>query len=309
VDRFVGFGLRRGRVVMVLYLFLFGGTVLMASWFIPILVREASAAMTEIPTYAGTLNALVDHINVHLQPFLQKLIGAHAKSFTIPFRVDRFLESVLMSLPAHLLDFAHLGLWVFIIPFSCFFGLAQGQKWIDTLFEWTPSEHVESLLGLLAEINAKLGGYFRGILLESMCVGLLSMAGLGLFGVKGAVLLGCVTGLLNLVPFLAPVVGGSLALLVAYFQGASFSLLLGIFFLFLLVRLFDDFVLIPLIIGHHVQLHPLIILFAVLAGVEVGGFFGLIFAIPVTVIAKVVLGLLVRTREENLLINQQHYYS
>lgn len=53
------------------------------------------------------------------------------------------------------------GLWLLIIPFVSFFGLSQGRNWIDMLFQWTPSEHVESLLGLMAEINAALGGYMR----------------------------------------------------------------------------------------------------------------------------------------------------
>lgn len=80
-----------------------------------------------------------------------------------------------------------------------------------------------------------------------------------------------VTGLLNVVPFLAPIVGGSLALLAGVFQGVSNSVLLGIVGLYIFSRLVDDFILIPFVIGSSVRLHPILMLFAILTGFEVGG--------------------------------------
>ncbi|MCB4756997.1 MAG: AI-2E family transporter, partial [Elusimicrobia bacterium] len=231
------------------------------------------------------------------------------KEFAIPFRADRFIEGLLLGLPAHVLDVAHVALWIVIVPFVAFFGLSQGKNWIDFLFDWTPSNHVEGLLGLLAEINAKLGGYFRGVMVESMGVGLLTMAGLGLMDIQGAVLLGCLSGVLNVIPFLAPVVGGGIALLAAYFQGKALSVLLGIILLYAVVRLFDDVILVPFIIGPSVQLHPVVVVFAVLAGVEVGGFLGLIFAVPAAVVIKVFLSLILRQRRESILLGQPHIYS
>jgi predicted PurR-regulated permease PerM len=114
------------------------------------------------------------------------------------------------------------------------------------------------------------------------------MGGLALLGFSGAVMVGCLTGFLNLVPLMAPLVGGSIALFAGYFQGLSFPTLLGIFLLFAVIRLLDDFVLTPFLVGGSVRLHPVAVLFAILAGFHVGGFLGLVFAVPMAAIVKVI---------------------
>ena len=224
----------------------------------------------------------------------------------IPFHAHDFMTGIFLKLPENITSVAHAGLWIVIIPFVSFFGLSHGKKWMDALFNLTPSRYVESLLGLLAEINVTLGAYIRGVMIESLCVGLLIILGLRFLGVKDAVLIGVTTALVNPIPFMAPVVGGALALLVAFFQFHSVSMLLAVIILVVGVRLVDDFVLIPYVVGRSVHLHPVVMLFAILAGVELGGFLGLIFAIPMTVILKVILSLLLQSRRERFLIRQGH---
>ena len=288
VDRFVAIGLRRDRTVLVLYLLLLGATVGVAAVVVPSFYREAQALADEIPKYTAALDQAIEHLNDLGRRSLRPLLGPHAASFSLPFRTEQFVESLVKSLPGNLLDFAYTGVWIFIIPFVSFFALSQSQRWIDALFAWVPAQKVESLLGFLAEINAALGGYIRGQALDAICVGLLTMGGLALLGFSGAVMVGCLTGFLNLVPLMAPLVGGSIALFAGYFQGLSFPTLLGIFLLFAVIRLLDDFVLTPFLVGGSVRLHPVAVLFAILAGFHVGGFLGLVFAVPMAAIVKVI---------------------
>jgi predicted PurR-regulated permease PerM len=180
---------------------------------------------------------------------------------------------------------------------------------MDALFDWTPAQYVESLLGILADVDSTLGAYIRGQMIEGACVGAVTAAGLALFGFDGALLFGIATGAMNLVPMMAPIVGGALALLFGYFQGLSTSALIGIFFLFLLVRLLDDFVFIPFVLGHSVALHPVMILFAVLAGFEIGGFVGLVVAVPLTAVLKVVLGAIFGERRLTPVLDGRHIAS
>src|SRR5262249_44829084 len=149
------------------------------------------------------------------------------------------VDSWVTQLPSNLVSVAHIGLWALIIPFVCFFWLQQSRECMNTLFDWTPAHHVESLLGFLAEVNAALGGFIRGQILDALCVGLITMIGLGLLGFNGAVLMGVFVGFLNLVPLMAPVVGGGVALLAGYLQGLPVPTLFGIVCLFILVRLID----------------------------------------------------------------------
>jgi predicted PurR-regulated permease PerM len=302
VDRFVAVGLRRDRTVLVLYVFLLGATAGVGSVVVPSFYREAYALADDIPKYTAALDQAVERLNDLGRESLRHVLGPRAESFSLPFRSEQFLESLVKSLSGNLLQFLSAGVWIFVIPFVSFFALSQSQRWIDALFAWVPAQKVEGLLGFLAEINAALGGYVRGQALDAICVGLLTMGGLALLGFDGAVIVGGLTGFLNLVPFMAPLVGGSIALLAGYFQGLSFPVLVGIFLLFALVRLLDDFVLTPFVVGSSVRLHPVAVLFAVLAGFHVAGFLGLVFAVPIAAIVKVIAATALGDRRETLVV-------
>lgn len=309
VGRFVSAGWRRDRVVLILYITLLVSTIAVAVWILPRLWVEIHHIAAEMPAYAAAFDGLVGRLNAFLQEALGRFFGEKAVLFKIPFNAERLTENVLTRLSGNVMTYAHFGLWIFIVPFVAFFALSQGREWIDKLFDVTPSAYVESLLGLFAEANAALGGYIRGALLESLCVATMTMVGLACLGFDGAILLGVVTGLLNPVPFLAPVVGGGLALFIGYFQGLPIAALWGIFMLFVVVRLIDDFLIIPFVIGHHVQLHPIVMLFAVLSGYEVAGFLGLVFAVPGAAIIKVALSVILARRRDVPLIGASQVLS
>jgi predicted PurR-regulated permease PerM len=295
--------------VLVLYVSLLAATVGIGFLLLPTLIREVGTVLAHLPTYIANFNAMMDQLTASIRHVLLHVIPKHANRFAIPLRADNMMEGALYKLPGGLLSVAHWGLWVFIIPFVCFFALREGRDWIDKLFDLTPSEYVENLLGLMAELNATLGGYVRGQILDALCVGVFTMFGLFILGFDGAVLMGCLTGFLNLVPFMAPIVGGSVALLLGYFQGLPTSTLFGIFCLFVLVRLFDDFVFTPFVLGSSVKLHPIVMLFAILAGFELGGFLGLVFAVPAAAVIKVILSITVHNHREAVLFHKQHIIS
>jgi len=208
VDKFTALGWRRDVVVIVLYLILLVSAVVSISILWPKLYSEANIAMQEAPSYAKALDSLMESINQKISALTAKLFGGHGMNFSIPMKASQFLEDMFYKLPSKIIGMAHAGIWIILIPFVSFFALSHGKKWIDGIFALTPSEHVEGLLGIFAELNATLGAYVRGILLESMCVGFITMIGLAAMGVEGAVLIGLVTGCVNFIPFMAPWIGG-----------------------------------------------------------------------------------------------------
>lgn len=297
----VALGLRRDRIVAVLYV-IFVALIVGLVWFlVPLFMKQVNGIIEDFPNYLRQANSAIDRFNSVAGARIHWLTGHSIKTQLLPYHLDQFLLSMVAALPTHLLDFAHVGLWVVIIPFVSFYGLADGTRWIDTIFNLTPSTYVESLLGLLSEVNTTLGGYIRGQLLDALCVGTVSTIGLWVLGVKQFVLIGVITGVLNPIPFLAPFVGASLAVFLGQAYGLPVGTLVGIVLLFVSIRLLDDFVFIPFIVGHSVQLHPAVMLFAVLAGFECGGIIGLIFAIPVAAVIKVALSIALDQREKNIL--------
>jgi predicted PurR-regulated permease PerM len=306
VDRFVSMGLRRDRTVLVLYMLILFTVVTLGIVFVPKLISEANASLESLPVYAERFNGLNDGLSDAINKWLGRFQGPSAKTVTLPFRADALVDRFVTSIPENISSLAHFGMWILIVPFVCYFSLANGKDWLKNIFDWTPSIYVENLLGLMAEVNATLGGYIRGQLLDGLCVGTLTMAGLWMLGFDQSILIGILVGFLNPVPFLAPLVGGSITLLMGYFQGMGPTALFGIFCLFVLVRLCDDFIFTPFIVGQSVQLHPVAMLFAILAGVEVGGFLGLVFAVPAAAILKVVFSVVINGRRDNVLLGSTH---
>lgn len=309
IARFEARGVRRDRIVIVLYAGLLTLCVSLAVIFLPVMVREARQIGGDLPRYAATFDTMVERLNADIAGKFEGSLGKRAAALRIPFKAETVMDRVLAVSPHHLLGYAHFGLWAIIIPFVAFFTLSQGRRWMDALFDWTPAEYVESLLGLLAEVDSTLGAYIRGQMIEGGCVGVVTAAGLALLGFDGALLFGAATAAMNLVPMMAPIVGGALALLFGYFQGLPTSALIGIFCLFLLVRLLDDFIFIPFVLGHSVALHPVMILFAVLAGFEIGGFLGLVIAVPLAAVLKVVIGVVFGERRLSPVLDGRHIVS
>ncbi len=309
VDYFVALGLRKDRVVLVLYGCLMLSVTAMASLLWPLVTEEVQLFISKLPEYSQTLNTTLGVFNEKIQPTLQNVLGAKAHNIMLTFNLNDFIAITAQRVPENALNMAHVGMWLFIVPFVTFFALIQGEGWVDSIFNLTPSRYIESLLGMLAEINTTLGGYIRGQLAEATLVGTCTTVGLWGLGIEGAFVLGCLTGLFNLVPFLALIGGGSLCLVVALFQGQGPSVLMGILILFGVIRLMDDFIFIPFVVGTSVQLHPLVILFSVLAGYEMAGFLGLVFAVPATAIIKVILSALFQHHQERSYIKIPDLFS
>ena len=138
-----------------------------------------------------------------------------------------------------------------------------------------PRAHVERVE---AEVVRVFGAYVRGQLVLAFIVGIASTAVLLLLGVPYAIVLGVLAGILELVPMLGPILGAIPAVLVALFQ--PFPLVLWVIVAFIVIQQLESNLLVPRISGHAVGLHPLAAMLALIAGLEIGGIVGALFAVP-----------------------------
>lgn len=129
-----------------------------------------------------------------------------------------------------------------------------------------------------AEVVRVFGAYVRGQLVLALLVGVASTLALLLLGVPYAIVLGVLAGILELVPMLGPILGAIPAVLVALFQ--PFPLVLWVIVAFIVIQQLEANLLVPRISGHAVGLHPLAAMLALIAGLEIGGIVGALFAVP-----------------------------
>lgn len=175
-----------------------------------------------------------------------------------------------------------------LAPFLAFFMLRDGWRFKKFLGRAVPNAFFERTLCLLDEVDRTARLYFLGLIqltvLDTLCLA----AGLWLLGVSGPLLLGLATAVLAWIPYIGSILGCVLVVLVAAtdFPGNP-MVAYGAIGLFLLVRLLDDFIFMPLTIGRSLNIHPLLTVLMIFVGGAVAGVSGLMLVLPVLGITMV----------------------
>jgi predicted PurR-regulated permease PerM len=120
-----------------------------------------------------------------------------------------------------------------------------------------------------------------------MIIGLLSIVGLSILGIQYSIIIGVFAGIANLVPYLGPIVGASLAILISLTQVGDFGMVGPILIMTLIIGMLDDFIVQPLCFAKSVDMHPLTVILLLLIGYEMLGVGGMLLAIPLATILKV----------------------
>jgi len=174
-----------------------------------------------------------------------------------------------------------------LVPVLAFYFTMDFPEIKMWLLSWIPSRWRSEVVGLLIEMDQALGSFIRGQLLVSAVVGVLIFAGLSIIGVDFALVIGLVAGLFNVVPYFGPIIGAVPAVILASLK--SPVLALYVILLFVLVNQFESAVVGPNILGEQVGLHPVAVIFAILAGGHLFGLIGVLLAVPVAAMIKVIL--------------------
>lgn len=139
----------------------------------------------------------------------------------------------------------------------------------------------------MIEMDNSLGSFIRGQLLISAIVGVLIAVGLSIIGVDFALIIGLIAGIFNIVPYFGPVIGAIPAVISALLKSPLSAVYVVI--LFIVVNQVESSIISPNILGEHVGLHPVTVIFCIISGGYLFGILGVILAVPVTSIIKVTL--------------------
>jgi predicted PurR-regulated permease PerM len=191
---------------------------------------------------------------------------------------------------------AFSGILSFIIfLFSAFYFLKEGRAMKEKFLNFMPSEYKFEIEILLRKINTALGSYLRGQVFLVLLVSTILFIALSILGVRFSLILAIFSGFAEIVPIIGPIVAASVAAIVAFVGGTSnFGITplytaIIVVTVYTIVRQLQDYLVNPYIMGKITKLHPLIILFAVIAGEHTAGVIGLILAVPVAGILRILL--------------------
>ncbi len=179
---------------------------------------------------------------------------------------------------------------LFLIPIITFYMLRDWDSIVVHLGALVPESQRETVFQLARESDEVLSAFLRGQLLVMLALAFIYSLGLSLVGVEFAIAIGVVSGLVSFVPYLGFVFGITLAGLTVAMQPDPLLPLLGVLATFSIAQLIEGSLLTPKLVGDRIGLHPVIVIFAVAAGGQLFGFFGILLALP----AAAVLSVLVR---------------
>ena len=277
--------LPRGLSVVIIYALIVSVVVAAAT----ILTRQFLAESDDIRSYitAFAINAQKEVYN--LPDFVRPTVSDFVISLTKTRSVSNV--SLLPFFPKALSRIVSFLIFVF----SGYYFLKEGGSMFEKGLTFVPSKYKVDVEILLRKINSVLGGYLRGQIFLVFLMALVTFVALSILGVRFALLVAIFSGFAEIVPVVGPITAGALATLVVFVTGtvnfglspiAGAGAVIAIYFI---LRHIEDYFVIPQIMGKITKLPPFVIFLAVIAGGHLWGIMGLILAVPVAAIIKILL--------------------
>lgn len=178
-----------------------------------------------------------------------------------------------------------------LLPILAYYFLRDWDKLVERVASMIPRNHIEVVSRLARESNDVLGAFIRGQIAVMIALGVVYAAGLTLVGLNLGLLIGLVAGLISFIPYLGATTGVVMAVLAALVQsqGVDLQLLVLVGVVFTVGQLLESYVLTPRIVGDKIGLHPVAVIFAVMAGGQLFGFLGMLLALPAAAVINVLL--------------------
>ncbi len=178
---------------------------------------------------------------------------------------------------------------VILVFLSLAYLLIDGHNFFLYLLRFVPTEHRQHAMRLSSEIHHVLGRYLRGQLALIMLMSVVTFSILEWgFRLPYAAWVGMLTGILEIIPLIGPISAGAIACTIGFAQGGP-SEAAALAITYFVLRQVEDQLVMPIVVGRAVHVHPLVTIFAVLTGEKIGGVLGMILAVPIAAVIKVVL--------------------
>jgi predicted PurR-regulated permease PerM len=272
------------------------GLVLLVIYIVPMFADQVSVTASELP---GQLSRLENR----LDPWLFRAFGAHVPH-TMSELVETLTGKLRDALPTTLnavaltlfgtLSYVAVALSALIIPVFALYLLIDFDRIVASTAQLVPRRWQSDVSDISHEIHRTLGSYVRGQLTANIVLGALYATGLRIVDVRFAVPIGILTGMLAFVPYIGFLTGLTLALMMAALDWHGFGTLAEVMIVMGIVQVIDGLVVTPRIVGRSVGLEPLEVILTMMAAASIFGFFGVILAVPLGAVVKILARRLVR---------------
>jgi predicted PurR-regulated permease PerM len=292
VERLAALRLPRTIAVIVVFIAMFLLLALVPVIAFPLLERQVSVLVGHWPAY-------IDWLQDTLVPWIQGSLGLEIGALDLAVMRQALLDHWQQAggVAAGLLSsvtrswLALFG-WLFnlvLIPVVTFYLLRDWPRLLEGVAALLPRPVEADAVRLARECDGVLATFLRGQLLVMLTLGVIYSIGLWIAGLDLALLIGMIAGLVSFVPYLGLIVGLTISAIAAVMQFGELTPLLAVAAVFAVGQLLETLALTPLLVGDRVGLHPVAVIFAVLAGGQLFGAIGVLLALPVAAVLVVLL--------------------
>lgn len=264
--------------------------------FVPLIIQQAAnIGAVDIKSIANTLSPPIEQLNNWLVQMgwegqitdpEEQLRESFFKYFD-PTQVATFFSSLISVAAGLIID-------IFSIVFITFFFLREQGLFVDFLISIMPSRFESHTIRAVDDASVLLTRYFGGILFQVTIITIIVSLGLSLFGIKNALLIGFFAALINVIPYVGPIIGavfGTFVTISSNLDVDYYNILLPkiikVVSVFAFMQLTDNFILQPFIFSNRVRAHPLEIFIVILMGATINGIMGMVLAIPTYTVLRV----------------------
>lgn len=292
VDRLEARKCSRTIAVLVVFCSLFASILIVIAVVVPILQQEMVAMVKKLPSYidwfqSAVLPWLNSQFALELPGFdvasLKQVIVKHWQS------VGDVAAGLIESMSESGLALMAILINIVLIPVLTFYLLRDWDLLVSRIHELIPRRYERDTVRLFKDCDEVLGAFMHGQLLVMLSLGTVYSVGLWLVGLDMSLLIGMGAGLVSFVPYLGFILGVLVASIAVMVQFQEALPLIYILMVFGVGQMLESFLLTPYLLGDRIGLHPVAVIFAVMAGGQLFGFVGILLALPVAAVIVVLL--------------------
>ncbi|MDS1030024.1 AI-2E family transporter [Bacillota bacterium LX-D] len=286
VEKLEKHNIKRLYGITIVYIVVFGVLFLACFYGFPVILKQLTAFVEKIPLYTN-----------EIQNRLQNFYHLYQR-FTIPYSLREsidhnilWFQNLLITSLSNLVSsifslFSEIFSFI-VAPILTFYLLKDKEEICRLIVQNLPLNKRSEILSIWSEIDLALLKFIQGNLLVALIVGIATSIGLTIVGMDFPLLFGIISGITNIIPYFGPIIGAIPAVSLALLK--SQSLALYVILVMLIVQQLESNFISPKILGNSIGVHPLLVIFVLLAGGQLWGIAGMLVAVPLTAILKIII--------------------
>ncbi|PGT17819.1 AI-2E family transporter [Bacillus cereus] len=271
-----------------IYIIVLGLFVFLVVTVIPIIKDQIDALIRNLPYFGHEIERAArrfgeSNVLGKIQENLNIDVANMVKDYTVDF--TKSLSSVTGNVTGFLSTVTEVVLTFVMVPFILFYLLKDGEQLPNHFLKFISEQRRPAAKNILDDMHYAISSYIRGQIIVSLFIGIMLLIGYLIIGIKYAVLLAILAMIVNIVPYVGPVIAITPALIIAFID--SPAMVLKVIIVMMVVQLAEGKFISPQVMGKKLDIHPITIIFIILTAGNLFGIMGIILAIPGYAILKV----------------------